>query len=486
MRLSPRTLVVVGALLAVVGGCNALFGIEDGTLAGTDGGPPGLDGASPVDGPFDGFTPPPTDGGSDTNSPSVDAPFDSPPTCGAHCAVAVSLGEAHGCALLGNGTVSCWGDDTFAQLGNNVFSADAGQPDPTTPKSPPSVVNGLSGVTAIATGAGHTCVLAAGGTVYCWGFDDLGECGDGRALFSANSPHQFVGVPTQVPGITGASSIRAHGESTCVGFADGSMQCWGANLHGGLGSASPAGDQACQAQNIEQGPCTPSPQPCQQGSTFSAFDVGYLHSCAIGADGGPLQCWGDDEVGELGVNLDGGSTLSPVEPPLPKAPALLATGISHTCSVVADGTLYCWGVGAEGQLGAGNDTSNSSPTLALTPPAVTVTSLSAGYYNTVIGLSDGTVACSGIDNAYQCGVVATDNCPNANFAGPCNLSFRVVPNVGDVKSVASGFLATCVLNTSGQVYCWGDDAYGELGDGQNGAVDGGFFRPVLTPQLVSF
>jgi alpha-tubulin suppressor-like RCC1 family protein len=58
--------------------------------------------------------------------------------------------------------------------------------------------------------------------------------------------------------------------------------------------------------------------------------------------------------------------------------------------------------------------------------------------------------------------------------------------VGSVKSVASGFLATCVLNTSGQVYCWGDDAYGELGDGQNGPVDGGFFRPVLNPQLLNF
>jgi alpha-tubulin suppressor-like RCC1 family protein len=100
-------------------------------------------------------------------------------------ATAIAAGETHTCALYAGGTVTCWGDNTFGELGNGTTLTS---PDPVT-------VSGLTGVTAIAVGEEYSCALITGGTVECWGNNAYGHLGDGTTMSST--------TPVVVSGLSG-------------------------------------------------------------------------------------------------------------------------------------------------------------------------------------------------------------------------------------------------------------------------------------------
>jgi alpha-tubulin suppressor-like RCC1 family protein len=485
MRSAASTLLLAtGAALA---GCTAIAGIQDGTLAESD--------ASTTDSSTnDVVTQSDTATAADVpgiSDAAADAPIDAPIdsfTCGAHCAVEAALGNFHTCALLGDGTVSCWGDDTYGELGDNVYQADAGFPVEGTANATPSVVNGLSGVTAIAAGSFHTCAIS-GGKVYCWGLDDVGQCGDGRALTASGTVTPVVGQPTAIAGITNAVEIHIRGYANCARLADDTMTCWGLNGALGLGSPSPAAYASCYlfVAAGEVYPCTPTPQVSQGGAKFSSFTVGQYHTCGVpmaGAAG--LECWGDNSLGELGVVQDGAtSSATPVSVPLAGTVSLLSAGFSHTCVALSTGDLYCWGEGLDGELGDGIAVSEAVPTQTLLPPNVTVTSLAAGVINTCVTLSDGTAACAGSNYAQEDGYVSTDQCPSSLIGVPtCSLSFKRVPGLAGATRVDVGAYTACAVTTGGVLECWGDDTFGELGNGQKGFGDAGSGLTQMTPEKV--
>ncbi len=317
----------------------------------------------------------------------------------------------------------------------------------------------------------------------------MGQCGDGHSRATIDGPVVVVGHPTQVAGITTAVEIHARGAVACVRLADDSMSCWGQNGASNLGSTSPAANQMCYPVNQNPAnPCTPSPQPSLPGSKYSTFTVGEFNTCGISM-GAPasVECWGDDEFGQLGVVLDGGTTESatPVTVSLPAPAVALVAGFSHTCATLTDGTLYCWGEGADGELGDGLATSQPTPVQTLLPPATTVTSMAAGIVNTCVSLSDGTVACAGSDYADADGFVAMDNCPSSLLGFPtCALSLKRVMSLANVKGIAFGVYHGCAVTNPGALYCWGDTSFGEVGNGV--APDGGAGAPELVPVKVTF
>jgi alpha-tubulin suppressor-like RCC1 family protein len=137
----------------------------------------------------------------------------------------IASGDNHTCALLANGTMMCWGLNSDGELGNGTWT-----PFSSGGLSTPVEVSGLSGITAIALGAFHTCALIADGTVECWGHNSYRELGNGTDTSSL--------TPVGVSGLSGVIAISAGAYHSCVVLANGTAKCWGANGAGELGNGT--------------------------------------------------------------------------------------------------------------------------------------------------------------------------------------------------------------------------------------------------------
>lgn len=253
----------------------------------------------------------------------VDADTSVPvPVAGLSNATALSTGFNHSCALIAGGTVQCWGDDGFGQLGNGITEDHA---------STPHTVKSLTGATQITAGTQHSCALVSGGRVECWGVGPLGNGtgpGSGQSSYSA--------VPRLVAGLSNVRSVSAGG-FTCAVLASGGVDCWG------------------DADGITR------PTPVKEVSGAVAVSAGYDgHACAL-VTGGRVFCWGPNDSGQLG---NGTTTESDT--------AVQAVGITGvvsdsagpdgtTCAALAGGGVFCWGRGAEGELGNGQGDSSTVP-----------------------------------------------------------------------------------------------------------------------------
>jgi alpha-tubulin suppressor-like RCC1 family protein len=136
------------------------------------------------------------------------------------------LSSASTCARLGDGTVSCWGDNRMGQLGDGT----------TIEQHRPTLIGDLRGVLQIASGTGFTCARLGDGTVSCWGDNRAGQLGDGTTTRRLR--------PTPVPGLRGVVEIAARGFHTCARTEDGRVLCWGSNRRGELGDGSSTREQA--------------------------------------------------------------------------------------------------------------------------------------------------------------------------------------------------------------------------------------------------
>ncbi|MEC7151818.1 MAG: hypothetical protein VXW85_05130, partial [Candidatus Thermoplasmatota archaeon] len=149
-------------------------------------------------------------------------------------AEAVAVHNAHTCALLDDGSVKCWGDDTYGELGNGAGVTDS--------TSPPSTTVDLgAGRTAVAldVGSDHTCAVLDNGSLTCWGRDHTGQLGNGAAITANQHDPSFVDLGTDRTAIAVATG-NAH---TCAILDDGSLKCWGDDQYGQLGNGAITGNQ---------------------------------------------------------------------------------------------------------------------------------------------------------------------------------------------------------------------------------------------------
>jgi GH25 family lysozyme M1 (1,4-beta-N-acetylmuramidase)/alpha-tubulin suppressor-like RCC1 family protein len=246
---------------------------------------------------------------------------------GAPALRSIEAGWLHTCGLTDAGAVVCWGDDSLDQLGR---SAPAPQAAPVEGLPAPAV--------QVAAGGVHTCARMADGGVACWGDGSAGQLGQGAAADSA--------VPVAVQGLAApAAEIAAGAYFTCARLTDGGVACWGENRFGQLGDGTRVSRSSAVAVKGLAGPA-------------QALAVGSSFSCALLA-GGEVQCWGSNEMGELGLGFDSNppGPDDPAPPPatvegLGEVVALHAAG-NHACAEHADGSLLCWGSNEVGQLGDG-------------------------------------------------------------------------------------------------------------------------------------
>lgn len=249
-------------------------------------------------------------------------------------------GASHACGLGSDGAAYCWGYDGVGQLGNG---ADRFEHDTATQVVMPSGVR----FTSLSVGGQTTCAIGDNHRAYCWGYGDFGQLGVGVRIYGADAPVLVALPPFEV----GFASIAAGDYHTCAIALSGTTYCWGDDSKGELGDGP----------SVTPNQYGPSAVAAPPGVTFTQIYLRVQMTCAV-ASNGSAYCWGDDLAGALG---NGPTTAAQESPALVLAPAgVFFTGIQtggiHTCAS-STGPTYCWGLSYWGAIGDGAETNRDQP-----------------------------------------------------------------------------------------------------------------------------
>ncbi len=351
---------------------------------------------------------------------------------------AIAAGIWHTCAVTYGGGAKCWGRNDNGQLGDATMIE----------RRTPVDVSGLnSGVLAIEGGVLHTCALTEGGGVKCWGNNGYAQLGNGTWNQST--------TPIDVLGLThGMGAIAAGVWHTCALTEHGGVKCWGQNEDGQLGQGT-TNSHTVPADVPE---LTNNIHYIASGGNTDFGNYRNSHTCAL-TEGGGAKCWGSNWYGQLG---DGTTTHSaaPIDVSgLSSGTLAITAGSSHTCALTGAGGVKCWGNNSSGQLGDGTTTARTTPI-------------------DVSGLSNGVRAVDAGEGAYEshtCALTESGGvkCWGANYFGQLgdatmigrSTPVDVIGLSSGVRAIATGGYHTCALTEAGGVKCWGQNHYGQLGDG---------------------
>lgn len=318
-------------------------------------------------------------------------------------ALALSLGGQHSCAILQDGGLRCWGANNRGQLGYgnlDFLGDDEGLAGLASVSVPP--------VIEVQAGDAHTCARVGNGQIRCWGKNDAGECGYANSL----APTPELLLPGGALDIGGsASSLELGWNHACVRLIDGGLRCWGWGDSGRLGYASVTtigDDEVPSAVGFVS--AIPAGLPANTEIVDAA--LGGNHSCVL-LGSGDVLCWGANSSGQLGqANLTvlGDDEAPSVAGPIQLGgPAIeLTAGLNHTCALLATRDVICWGDNAVGQLGLGNiahvgddEVPSSTGTIDLGGEAMQISS--GGNHSCAI-LANNDVICWGQNNFSQLGL----------------------------------------------------------------------------------
>ncbi len=400
--------------------------------------------------------------------------------------IAIAAGDSHTCASTGDGTVRCWGNNHYGQLG-----------DGTTTESHVAVKSvAVSGTLVnLAADANHTCGGTVSGRILCWGDNRYGETG--AALKRA--------VPGPVPGLgSNVASVSAGWYYTCAVTAAGGVKCWGMNGWGQLGNGTPAGvPSPIQIADYGYPPARWQRTPGDVvglTSGVSAVVTAWTHTFALTTDGG-VKWWGYSAnvpeyeaatFSNVAVDVTG---LTSGQAAVADGCALSVAGdvscwswnfvdyvgwfetrvtaitgdfshTGHVCALMVGGIVRCWGSNSSGQLGDGTLASSTVPTQVVGLTGATM--IAAGREHTCAGTASG-VVCWGANASGQLGDGTVTN---------RSTPVSVVGLTGPVVALAAGDSHTCAVTSSGEAKCWGANQYGQIGDGS-------FTTPRTTPQTVT-
>lgn len=381
----------------------------------------------------------------------------------------------HTCAITNTRIAKCWGWNNQGQLG--IGNSD-------NQNTPIDVSNLDRNIIQISLGDYHTCALTSSGEVKCWGRNEVGELGNGN--FNASTiPVNVIGLENNVIQI--ATGVH----HTCALISTGNVKCWGSNDHKQLGtsavsfSATPvevvgltgvtaltAGVQhTCALLNDGSVKCwganyrgqlglddwyseraTPVTVSGLSGLTVDIKAGGY-HNCALN-NIGKVMCWGWNSWGQLGNGTFYAG--SPVDVNNMNLGAIqIATGDRHSCAITSTGSssnLKCWGANENGQLGYGDNRPYQTP-VSIYPPYMNLQSIAAGDAHTCAKTTGADIYCWGKNDNGQVG--------NGTFFN----KYSPVYITSNANNLATGANHSCISTTSNQVYCWGLNSDGQLGIG---------------------
>ena len=338
----------------------------------------------------------------------------------------LAVGMHHACGVTADGTVYCWGSNEYGQLGSTAPLAqcdNGATPCSTTPVPVAAPVKFKN----VGASLRDSCAVSVAGEIWCWGYGEGGQLGDGLAT---NSEQPVKVLSTEV-----FSSVHLGGSGliACALTATDVAWCWGpGGGGGGLGNGT------TDRSN--------TPVPVAGALAFAQLTVGDEHACGLSTSG-PAYCWGHNLYGSLGQGFGGASSV-----PSPVAGGYtftaLSAGLAHTCGLVADGSAYCWGFPQA--VGSPAVASVLSPLVV--GGAGRFTKLSAGSNHSCALDANGAAWCWGLNLTGE--------------LGDGSYSDRVAPvkvstpeRFAEIRAGGS----TCALNSSGVAFCWGANNFGQAG-----------------------
>ncbi|CAN5771185.1 chromosome condensation regulator RCC1 [soil metagenome] len=333
----------------------------------------------------------------------------------------LAMGLEHGCLVRDN-LLQCWGRNAERELGDGTRSSRIAATAIALPFSPLGVA------------AGHktTCAFAGAGMAACWGRGEVGQLGD-------SAVHLQPSNPVLVTGATAVTAISVGGGHACA--IDGTaVKCWGADNGGQLGTTT-TNNRATPV--VVTGLTAPT-----------RITAGGEHTCAIHRPMGLAEatCWGRNTHGQLGDNTTTNRDLVGASVALAGAPIEISAGNEHTCAIIANGDVYCWGRNDGLEVGVTGGADRLLPQLVTLPaPAVSITATTRG---TCVALADGRVYCWGVGTSGELG--------NGTVSGG---SLPVQATVTNAKLVARSGSAVCAGLGGGEIACWGAAQSGQLGSG---------------------
>jgi len=343
--------------------------------------------------------------------------------------VDIAAGNRHTIVALSGGTVKGWGQNNCGQLGSN----------PADYRNYPIVVNDVSEVTAVAAGRNHSVALLSDGTIKAWGSNYDGQLGNGSNSGS-DTPVSVSGISTAVAIDAGVSSdLTSGGNHTVALLSNGTVKTWGDNTYGQLGNDS----------------TTDSNIPVTVDGITNAIAVaaGGFHTVALLSDG-TIMAWGKNNYGQLGNSSNADSDTPVTVTGIDNAVAIAAGG-RHTLAVLDDGTVKAWGFDLYGELG------DDFPKVDKNAPVsvdgiVDADGVAAGASHSAAVLSDNTINAWGSNSDFQIGSGGYAD----SYPTPVSVS-----GISTAVKVSGGRYHTVCLLSDGTVKAWGDNNYGELGDG---------------------
>ena len=388
---------------------------------------------------------------------------------------AIAAGYSHSLALLTDGTLWSWGYNTYGQLGDTTSSQQLS----------PVQVNGLGSVTAVTANGNNSMALLADGTLWAWGNNSGGQLGNGTTFSNANNR-----TPNQVIGLSNVSQVdQGVGHSLAL-LADGSIKGWGDNQYGQLGDATLnrrlLPDDIVGINLIESN----NPPVANAGSdkevnenqlitlngSASRDNDGTLISYSWSQTSGPSVTLSDTTsvsptftaptlstaewlIFELMVTDNGGgSSIDSVRitvhstSPITTTPQISVAN-NYTLALKRDGSVYSWGNNQLGQLGNGLTENRATP--APIAGLENITAVTAGYGHALALHADGTLRAWGYNNSAQLGIGSYEQ----------QLTPVIIPGLLDITAISSGQYHSMALKSDGSVWAWGNDTYGQLGNG---------------------
>jgi alpha-tubulin suppressor-like RCC1 family protein len=441
------------------------------------------------------------------------------------------------CARYHAGDVQCWGDNTYGQLGNGGFAhSDV----PVTVVDGTDAA--LAGITSLGCGSRHVCAVGAGGVIYCWGDNDGGQLGHGYAgapepaaatVITGSFGDELTGAVEVAASFHGHSTYDAH---TCARTAAGAAVCWGGNNSGQLGSnvtgnvgiAQPVDGLSgvvdidvgrsvtCAALDDGTTRCWGQASYGQHGTgntyvsyskptklaffddlDVSQIDLGYTSAFAITPEA--TYPWGQADYGSLGIGGDLGQ-ITIGAPALPH-PAVDSADNPITLTDVRTGRYFTLGLDPDKNVWAAGNPYHGGLSGLTANHFVPVIFAETDAWTDMVAIdvagehgcaqsTTGVMSCWG-DNDYGLLGVGTTDAQTIQFQPGGSGAFvtttiAVEPHFpGDAGAVSgmvtSGEHSCAIVGDAGQVYCWGRNHLGQVGDGETDTNDE---APVLTPTAV--
>lgn len=373
----------------------------------------------------------------------------------------ISMGESTTCAVNLLGETKCWGRNDLGQLGRGDL-LDIG--DDETPDGSAFIALGGAAIQTVTNGE-QTFALLQDGTVRGWGLNSGFALGlqHTESIGDDETPEAAAAVTDVQLGMV-ATELAVGEDFACALLGNSTVRCWGANDFGQLGRGHTAyiGDDETASQG----------GALFLGAPVIGVTAGRHHACAL-VDSGNVYCWGRGAEGQLGhANTeDIGDDEWPVSAGavgLGEAAVQVVAGGRHTCARLVGGQVRCWGDGLSGQLGSGySERLGDDETLDARPPVLlggSATWLAAGDEHTCAILDTGDMRCWGANELGQLGYGHTEAI--GDDEGPT--AVEPIELGGSVATaVFSGPLSrsTCTVLDDQSLRCWGANDFGQLGYG---------------------